>query len=151
MLKQSKKAIYAVVAVLDIASHPENEPIRIGEICQRHGMPPRYLEAALQRLVHQGILVGVRGPRGGYLLARDRSRITIGEIVRVIKGMEQGHDPVKDGGASRLGRSVIRPLAAEILDYSFSRLDSVTVADLCRRAENLGACRDRTASFDYCI
>ena len=151
MLKQSKKAIYAVVAVLDIACHRENRPIRIGEICQRQGMPPRYLEVVLQRLVRNGILVGVRGPRGGYFLARERSQITVGEIVRVVKAMDQSRDPLAEQGPGRLERSVTRPLAAEILDYSFRRLDAVTLADLCRQAETLGACGPSAVSFDYCI
>jgi DNA-binding IscR family transcriptional regulator len=45
-------------------------------------LPPRHLETLLQGLVHAKILKGVRGPNGGYELAHERRRITVGEIVR---------------------------------------------------------------------
>ena len=51
-------------------------------LAARHKLPPRHLETLLQGLVHAKILKGVGGPRGGYELARERRRITVGEIVR---------------------------------------------------------------------
>ena len=60
------------------------------EITLRQGIPQRYLEQVMQHLVRAGILKGVRGPRGGYLLARERRRISAGDIVRVIGALENG-------------------------------------------------------------
>ncbi|MFQ5765180.1 MAG: RrF2 family transcriptional regulator, partial [Rhodospirillales bacterium] len=96
MLRLSKKMLFAIEAVLDIAYHAGAEPVQSREITRRQGIPRRYLEQALQHLVRQGILVGVRGPRGGYRLARERRRISIGDIVRVVQGMEAGNNLIED-------------------------------------------------------
>ena len=65
MLKPSKKLLFAIEAVLDIAYHAGGEPVQSREITRRQGIPRRYLEQTLQHLVRSGILTGVRGPRGG--------------------------------------------------------------------------------------
>ena len=86
MFRFPKKSLFAIEAVIDIAYYAGAGPVQSKEITRRQGIPQRYLEEALQQLVRHGILVGVRGPRGGYRLARERQRITIGDIVRVVQG-----------------------------------------------------------------
>jgi Rrf2 family protein len=71
MLRISKKLMFAIEAVLDIAYNAGSEPVQSGEITRRQGIPKRYLEQVLQQLVRAGVLAGVRGPRGGYRLARE--------------------------------------------------------------------------------
>ncbi len=92
MLKLSRKTLYALEAVVDIAYNARSEPVQSKEITERQDIPQRYLEQVMQLLVRAGILKGVRGPRGGYLLARERRRITVGEIVRVIAALESNGD-----------------------------------------------------------
>ena len=60
----------------------ERRPVAAKALATRHSLPPRHLEPVLQALVRHGILKGVRGPRGGYELARERSRITADDIMR---------------------------------------------------------------------
>ncbi|MDX1580559.1 MAG: Rrf2 family transcriptional regulator, partial [Alphaproteobacteria bacterium] len=88
MIKLSRKTVYALEAVVDIAYNARAEPVQSKEITRRQGIPQRYLEQVMQQLVRAGILRGVRGPRGGYLLARERRRISVAEIVNVIADME---------------------------------------------------------------
>ena len=76
MLRLTKKLLFAIEAVLDIAYNAGTLPVQSGEITRRQGIPRRYLEQVLQQLVRAGVLQGVRGPRGGYRLARERRRIT---------------------------------------------------------------------------
>ena len=78
MPRLSKKTMFAIEAVLDVAFHVGEHPVRSGDITERQRIPKRYLEQVLQHLVRAGILNGKRGPRGGYRLGRDRSRITRG-------------------------------------------------------------------------
>ena len=96
MLRITKKMLFAIEAVLDIAYHAGAEPVQSREITRRQGIPQRYLEQALQHLVRDDILVGVRGPRGGYRLARERRRITVGDIVRSVRKMETAEDPLQN-------------------------------------------------------
>ncbi len=58
-------------------------------------MPQRYLEHVMQQLVRAGILKDVRGPRGGYRLAKERRRVTVGDVVRVAESLEdEDNEPI---------------------------------------------------------
>ena len=93
MLRLSKKTWLALEAVVDVAINARPDPVQSKEITKRQGIPQRYLEQVMQQLVHAGILKGVRGPRGGYTLARERRRILVGDIVRVVGAMEASDEP----------------------------------------------------------
>jgi len=101
--------------------------------------------------VRRDILVGVRGPKGGYRLARERRRITVGEIVRVVREMESGENQVEDQLGSELGFKVVRPLWAELQNEAMDRLDSVTIDDLCARADKTGIVSEGRQSLDFSI
>ena len=88
MLRLSRKTLLALEAVIDIAFNARPEPVQAKEITARQGVPQRYLEQVMQQLVRAGILKGVRGPRGGYRLARERRRISVGDVVRVAESIE---------------------------------------------------------------
>ena len=98
-----------------------------------------------------GILEGVRGPRGGYRLARERRRITVGEIVRVVKTLESGDDPLEGETGSELGLGVVRPLWAELQEELMRRLDTVTIEELCTRAHQAGIAGEYAARLDFSI
>lgn len=151
MLRISKKLMFAIEAVLDIAYNAGSEPVQSGEITRRQGIPKRYLEQVLQQLVRAGVLAGVRGPRGGYRLARERRRINIGEIVRVVRAMETAEDPYQDMPASELGKSVIRPMWGDLADEIMTRLDAITVDDLCMRSYKSGIPSEAHAKLDFII
>lgn len=151
MLRPSKKMLFAIEAVLDIAYHAGGEPVQSREITRRQGIPRRYLEQTLQQLVRSGILVGVRGPRGGYRLARERRRISVGEIVRVVRAMETPEDPYQDMPASELGKHVIRPMWADLAEEIMTRLDAITVDDLCMRSYKSGIPSEAHAKLDFII
>ena len=134
MLRVSKKLLFAIEAVVDIAYHAGNEPVRSADICRRQGIPKRYLEQVLQHLVHHRILVGQRGPRGGYRLARERRRISVGEIIRVVHELENGTNPVAEAEGSEIGQKVLRPIWQEMQESVMARFDGLTIEELCSRA-----------------
>jgi Rrf2 family protein len=138
MMRISKKLLFAIDAVIDIAHHGMEGPVQSGDIAERQGIPRRYLEQVLQHLVRSGILMGRRGPRGGYRLARERQRITVGEIVRRVAEIEGVADPLDDAPESRIARAVVRPLWTDLQQRFMSELEQVTIEDLCRRAEAAG-------------
>jgi Rrf2 family iron-sulfur cluster assembly transcriptional regulator len=151
MFLLSKKTLYAIEAVLDIAFHASAEPVQSREITRRQGIPRRYLEQALQNLVHQGVLVGIRGPRGGYRLARERRRISVGDIVRVVRSME-ATDKKPDGVAgSELGHKVVRLRWLTIEDEIMARLDTTSIDDLCDDAETVGIVSEGRQALDFSI
>jgi Rrf2 family protein len=138
MISVTKKLRFAIEAVLDIAYNGGPVPVCSSEITTRQGIPRRYLEPVLQRLVRHGILLGVRGPAGGYRLARERRRIRLGDIVRAVRGLDRAEDLVQGEAGSELGYRVLRPLWLELHDETMSRLDALTLDDLCSRAKTVG-------------
>lgn len=151
MLRLSKKMLFAIEAVLDIAYHSGGQPVQSREITRRQGIPRRYLEQGLQQLVRENILVGVRGPRGGYRLARERRRITVGEIVRIVRKMETAEDPLNAQAGSELGHKVVRPLWSEMQETLMVQLDDVSIDDLCSRADKAGLISEGRENLDFTI
>jgi Rrf2 family transcriptional regulator, iron-sulfur cluster assembly transcription factor len=151
MLRLTKKMLFAIEAVVDIAYNAGNLPVQSSEITTRQGIPRRFLEPVLQQLVRAGILAGVRGPRGGYRLARERRRIALGEIIRVVRSLETADDPIEDPAGAELGHKVVRPLWQELQEEVMARLDSITIEDLCLRAHKAGIAGEFGARLDFTI
>ena len=151
MLRLSKKMLFAIEAVLDIAYHTGSEPVQSSEITRRQGIPRRYLEQALQQLVRHGILIGVRGPRGGYRLARERRKISVGDIVRVVREVESSD--VNDGDIcqSELGGQILQPMIAEMQAEMMTKLDSITIEDLCSQAYKSNIVSEGRRNLDFAI
>ena len=82
----SKKAEYAIKAVITIARHTHNKPLRISEISEKESIPIKFLEQILLNLKNNGILNSKRGANGGYLLAKSSNSISIGMILEIIDG-----------------------------------------------------------------
>ncbi len=151
MVRLTKKLLFAIEAVLDIAYNAGDLPVQSGEITRRQGIPRRYLEQVLQQLVRAGVLAGVRGPRGGYRLARERRRITLGEIVRVVRELNGADDPLEENIGALLGQRVVRPVWKELNDEVMKRLDAITIEDLCLRAHKDGVPGEYGAKIDFSI
>ncbi|MCP8938592.1 Rrf2 family transcriptional regulator [Alsobacter sp. SYSU M60028] len=134
MILLSRRSLLAIAAVVDIALHARPAPVAAKNLASRHNLPPRHLETMLQALVRAGILKGVRGPRGGYEIARERRRITAGDIVRAAMS-STGEDSMPPIPESALVDSVVGPMVAHAGAAFLRELDAVTVDDLCRRAE----------------
>ena len=78
----STKGRYAMRLMVDIAVNASDVPASLKDIARREDMPLKYLEQLVRPLTRAGLLKSVRGQRGGYLLARDASAITAGDILR---------------------------------------------------------------------
>ena len=138
MIRLTKKLLFAIEAVLDIAYNGGQAPVRSSEITKRQGIPRRYLEPVLQELVRNKILVGIRGPSGGYRLARESRGISLGDIVRTLQGLETAENPISDPAGSPLGHCIVRPLWLDLQQEVMQRLDSLTLEELCGRAHRAG-------------
>jgi Rrf2 family protein len=138
MVRLTKKLLFAIEAVLDIAYNGGPVPVRSAEITERQRIPRRYLEPVLQELVRNGILLGIRGPAGGYRLGRERRRISLGDIARTVQGLETAEDPINDLSGSALGQQIVRPLWIDLQAEIMRRLDGLSLEELCSRAHGAG-------------
>src|SRR5258708_35829336 len=102
MVRLTKKLLYAIEAVLDIAYNGGGAPVRSVEITEREGIPRRYLEPVLQELVRAKILIGIRGPSGGYRLSRGRPRLSLRHFLPPRRPLENGHGPLSDSSGYAL-------------------------------------------------
>jgi len=150
MILLSRRSMLSIAAVVDIALHARPLPVAAKVLAERHSLPPRHLETVLQALVRHGILKGVRGPRGGYELAKERRRITAGEVVRAAMTVtgEDGLPPMPD---SRLVDDVVGPAVKAASEAFLAQLDGITIDDLCRSAESSAVFGGDAQTVDFAI
>ena len=110
-MKLSKKIIYAIESVIDIALHSGVEPVQNIEIAKRQGIPKRYLEQTLQSLVKNKILIGSRGPKGGYRLAKERRKTKLSDIILSVNEYN------KKNSGTQLTSMISKKIATEISKY----------------------------------
>lgn len=145
-----RRSVLAIAAVVDIAYHARPTPIAAKSLAARHGLPPRHLETLLQVLVRSGILKGVRGPRGGYELARERRKISLADIVRAASS--DNSDAIADaGGPSRLVTAVVLPAVDHAAEAFLNRLGEINVEDLCRDAQLRHVFSENSPDYDFTI
>jgi Rrf2 family transcriptional regulator, iron-sulfur cluster assembly transcription factor len=150
MLRLSRKTLLALEAVIDIAFNARPEPVQAREITARQGVPQRYLEQVMQQLVRAGILKGVRGPRGGYRLAKERRRISVGDIVRAAE-LAEDENTEDVLPKSELGARIVTPFIQTLQEEVMTRLEAITVEDLCQKARAAGVSVDDHIASDFTI
>jgi Rrf2 family transcriptional regulator, iron-sulfur cluster assembly transcription factor len=143
----SRRGHLALAAVVDIAIHARPLPIAAKTLAVRLELPPRHLEGLLQSLVHANILKGVRGPRGGYELARERRRITAASVLRAVSSAngadEAPHCP--------LVKQLVAPIVEAAGKAFLDELETITIDDICRRAEGLKLGDEKNLGADFTI
>src|SRR5437016_2289233 len=133
-----RKGFLAIAAVVDVALNARERPVSARKLAARHNLPSRHLEPVLQALVHEGIFRGIRGPRGGYQLARERKRISVADILRAAGTVEEDDEAVHD---SRILEEAVLPAigdAERAFTTALARL-SVAGARKCRTRSGDGA------------
>ncbi|MGA2794231.1 MAG: Rrf2 family transcriptional regulator [Roseiarcus sp.] len=146
----SKRSLLGIAAVADVALYARPSPVAAKALAARHHLPPRHLETLLQGLVQANILKGVRGPRGGYELARERRKITVGEIARTVMAMSAA-DAEESGASSKLVKKVIEPSVRKAGESFLANLDAITIEDLCAAAVAARILDDETSEGDFAI
>jgi Rrf2 family protein len=131
-----RKGILAIAAVIDVALHAQGRPISAKTLAARHGLPPRHLESVLQALVRDGILKGIRGPRGGYELARERRRVTANDILRAAGTADDSEE--RPAESDVLNKVVLPALSHAEQEFGVA-LSRINLEDMARNAETLSA------------
>jgi Rrf2 family protein len=131
----SRKGVLAIAAVLDVAVHAGGRPVSAKALAARHHLPPRHLEPVLQALVHEGILKGIRGPRGGYELARPQDAISAEDILRAASNAENVDETPTDG--SLLVDAVVWPALREAERVFSTALARINVQEMMQQAMTL--------------
>ena len=127
----SRKGLLAITAVVDVAVYAKGRPVSAKALAARNTLPPRHLEPILQALVRAGILKGIRGPRGGYELGRERRRISAEDILRATQILDEVDGHAVD---SALMSQVVLPAVGQAEKVFAGALSRISVEDLVLRA-----------------
>ena len=84
VMKLTTRGRYAVTALLDLALHQQQGPTTVSKLAVRHGISPAYLERLTGVMRAKGLLKSIRGPKGGYVLARPAEEITLADIIEAV-------------------------------------------------------------------
>lgn len=132
-MKLSTKGRYAVTAMMDLALHADSGPVTLAEISQCQGISLSYLEQLFARLRRHGLVTGVRGPGGGYRLARAAADISVADIIVAV---DENVDATRCGGRQDCldgHQCLTHDLWTDLSRQIFSFLDGITLAQLARR------------------
>jgi Rrf2 family transcriptional regulator, iron-sulfur cluster assembly transcription factor len=139
-MKISTQSRYGLRALFDIAYYSAGSSTQVKEISARQSISPRYIEQIFQKLKRAGIIKSVRGPSGGYYLARKADEIRVGDIVRATEGTIElvkcyGTKISSKKKCERIEGCAVRNLWTEASSTLMTYLDSVTLQDLCDEAQ----------------
>jgi Rrf2 family protein len=129
----SAKTDYGLVALMELAGeYLSGGVLQVAEIAGRQAIPERYLEQMMTSLRRAGILRSIRGPRGGYQLARSPSQLTVAEVVACLEGEVSTRD-----GSSRNSPEfqALDGLSAALDRQREERLAAITLQDLLEQRD----------------
>lgn len=131
-MKLTTKGRYAVTAMLDLALHSNQGPVKLAEISDRQGISLSYLEQLFTRLRKQGLVVSTRGPGGGYSLSRSSDEIPVSDVILAV---DENVDTTRCGGMANCHndqRCLTHELWMELSSQIRHFLDKITLGELMR-------------------
>jgi Rrf2 family protein len=135
-MKHSAKTEYACIAVLELARrYEQGEPVRIRDIADTHGIPSRFLVQILLQLKGAGYVASARGASGGYMLVKPPAKISLGEVMNVIEGQENGQSATNSKSATA---RVVARAWREAAQRQAELLQSISFAELVERVKQPG-------------
>jgi Rrf2 family protein len=133
----SKKTDYALRALFTLVDHFGGTPIPIRELARRNDVPKRFLEQIMLQLKAQGWVKSEAGIRGGYVLAENPAKITMGEVVRHFDGILAPIDCVSVTGYKRCSQEPVCRFRRVFLDarnYVAGVMDKATLAEVAKHS-----------------
>jgi Rrf2 family cysteine metabolism transcriptional repressor len=149
MLKLSKKTDYALMAVQYMASKNSLRAVNTKEIAEEYRIPVELLAKVLQKLGKKGLVISQNGPKGGYLLAKPPSDISILSVIQAIEGhigiTECYHN--EDSHCVQMSRCNIRTPLRNIQNSIYSLLESMSIEDMTTFSTTIQPTRADSLAF----
>src|ERR671912_1548263 len=131
MLRLSKKADYALIAMKHLAQKPGAQSTSAREIAEQYDIPIELLAKVLQRLVRTGLLVSTQGTRGGYTLSRPATSISVADVIQAIDGpLTVTACSTEKNDCEQYGKCSIRDSLWQIRERIAAALGTVTVSEM---------------------
>jgi Rrf2 family transcriptional regulator, iron-sulfur cluster assembly transcription factor len=141
MMKISTKIRYGVRLLCDISYNSGGIPAQVKQVSKRQEISARYIEQIFQKLKKAGIIQSVRGPFGGYLLAKKPEEITVGDIIRAIDGKDiqlvfcAGYPKGSKKPCKRFGKCVVSDVWDGASQTLMNYFNTITISQLCAKAK----------------
>ncbi len=137
-MRLTTKGRYAVTAMLDLAIHHGRGPIALADIAQRQGISLSYLEQLFAKLRKRALVTSVRGPGGGYNLARPAVDIHVAEVIAAV---DESVDTTRCGGAHNCrnnGPCLTHDLWNDLSDRIYEHLSKISLQHLADQRNETG-------------
>ena len=131
-MKLSTKGRHAVTAMMELALQRKTGPVTLADISAQQSISISYLEQLFARLRQHGLVTGMRGPGGGYCLARSASEITIASILATVDDVSRREEMPHTQGEVPAGAQMWLQLSNRIYDY----LNSITLEEAISTAKS---------------
>jgi len=132
-MRLTTKGRFAVTAMVDLAMNGGDGPVTLGDISERQRISLSYLEQLFGKLRRNSLVSSVRGPGGGYLLAKPASGMSVSEIIRAV---DEPIDATQCGGKENCRddqKCITHDLWTDLNRHIFDYLGSVTLSELVRK------------------
>lgn len=121
-MKLTSKGRYALCAMADLANNSTGNAVRLQDISTRQGISLHYLEQLFRRLRNGGCVRSIRGPGGGYVLAREANNITVEEILSSVGESVAFSNQVKVKEEATTEANTVAKYFTQVLDTVVSRI-----------------------------
>ncbi len=140
-MRLSTKGRYGLRAVLDLAVHSDEEAVALSQVAERQGISMNYLEQLIAKLKKAGIVKGIRGAQGGYMLALSAEEISVGAILRALEGdlnpVDCSEVNMGDGICSNSDSCVTKYVWKRISDSINDAVDSIKLSELVAESKKV--------------
>lgn len=132
-MRLSTKGRYAITAMMDLAIHDQIGPVTLADISRCQGISLSYLEQLFAKLRKKGLVAGVRGPGGGYRLARSSDRITVADIISAVDEKLDARRCAGREDCQEGRRCLTHELWSDLSQQIFTFLEGITLAHFVER------------------
>ena len=134
-MRLTTKGRYAVTAMLDLAIHARREPVSLADISERQSISISYLEQLFAKLRKQGLVSSVRGPGGGYQLARHGGEIFVAQIIDAVDELVDARRCGGQGDCQQGVMCLTHELWTDLSDQIHNFLSAISLEELVNRRE----------------
>ena len=135
-MRITTKSRYGTRLIIDLALNSQDGPVKLIDISKRQGISLKYLEKLIKKLKETGFVKSIRGPKGGYMLAKPIKSISVGDIVKTLEGSVSITDCSDKenscGVCNRAGECITQWIWLETSEAMFKKLDSFKLDKLVK-------------------
>ena len=148
-MKISTRARYGLRALIDLGVYYKSRPVLVKDIAKRQNLSERYLEHIMLALKKAGILMSIKGGKGGYMFLRDPSEIKISEIIEILEGSLSPVECVeKKEICEKSEYCVARELWCKIKNEILKYLEGITLKQLIERQKKKNENKEKVGYYE---